>query len=275
MNQSLTIETITPDQAAKLLEHNTENRHVRDNRVSLYASEMKAGRWLLTGEPIIMNGNVLLNGQHRLRACIEADVPFTTAVFRGADSHVYNVVDTGMVRTAGDTLHHHGIPQYNVTAAAARLVLGYVGNVLHDPGKMAVASSRQLILQEVTAHREQYAEAARMSAIARKDGYNASAFAGFVVILGRVIGDTEAHEWTGPAISGIGLEDGDPRLALRRWTLGVRKASANVYLSGWIRARNAYAKNEARFSIRPWFQGSAFPKLVEDDWEWSNDQAQP
>lgn len=261
---TLTIETITPDEAQKMLDLNTNNRPIRQVRVHLYASEMKADRWLLTGEPIIFNGTNLINGQHRLAACVYAGVPFTTAVFRGAADEVYQVIDSGLARTAGDVLKHEGIPHYNATASAARLVLGYNANVLHDSQSWTQVSSRPLILDEVTQHAAAYEHAAHRAWQARQDGYNVGSFIAITILLSRLIGQDETVEWMDGAVSGVGLESGDPRLALRRWILGIRGGTGPVHLSAWIRARNAYVKNESRTLIKSWFKGTAFPRLVEE-----------
>ncbi len=264
MNPSLVIETITPAAATEMLKLNTANRPLRKARVNLYASEMAAGRWLLTGEPIILNGQSLINGQHRLAACVKADVPFVTAVMRDADIEIYKVIDTGLARTAGDMLNHEGIPGYNIVAAAAKLVLTYNAGMMQDNFGAALAASRPLILAEVQEHREAYSTAGVVARRCRQEGYNPSAFAAFAVLLGRIVGEDAAWEWINGAVEGAGLELGDPRLAMRRWTVSVKPSTqALFHLSAWIRARNAYARNASLTVIKTWFTGTPYPRLVE------------
>lgn len=260
----LSVETITPPDAAALLAMNVHNRHVRPIRVRKYAAEMATGRWLLTGEPIIINGTELVNGQHRLLACIEADTPFTTAVFRGAGSDVYAVVDSGLGRSPGDTLSHGGIKYANQTAAAARLVLGYRADALRDTSSLAVIATNQTIQDEVEGDPDRYERGCVLYQSARKAGFRSSALVAFHIILVETVGDVEALEWITGAIEGVGLQVGDPRIALRNWVINNRRVTAIVELSAWIRARNAHASRESRTVIKPWFTGTPFPRLVEE-----------
>jgi len=95
---------ITPKQAEKYLEQNVDyNRPVSDRHVALYARDMKAGKWIVNGETIKFNGTgALLDGQTRLWACVEADVPFTSAVARGVPS--LDDVDRGRPRSMAHIL---------------------------------------------------------------------------------------------------------------------------------------------------------------------------
>ena len=100
----ITTEIITPKQAEKYLEKNIENnRPILDRHVAVLARDMKAGNWVQNGETIKFNGTgSLLDGQHRLWACIEAKVPFTTAVARGVPS--LEEVDRGRSRAMSHIL---------------------------------------------------------------------------------------------------------------------------------------------------------------------------
>ena len=95
--------TITPDIAREFLSHNTDNRNIRKAAIRTYADDMENGRWLLTTDAIGFDKNgVLLNGQHRLLACIEAGVPFQSFVDYGLDTASFNAIDNGVSRTASD-----------------------------------------------------------------------------------------------------------------------------------------------------------------------------
>ena len=100
----ITTERITPKQAEKYLEENIENnRPVLDRHVAVLARDMKAGNWVQNGETIKFNGTgSLLDGQHRLWACLEAKVPFTSAVARGVPN--LEDVDRGRHRTMSHIL---------------------------------------------------------------------------------------------------------------------------------------------------------------------------
>lgn len=80
------VETITPDYAKALLEQNTGSRPIKNTIVNAYAEDMRNGKWFLNGEAIkISSNNQILDGLHRVFACIASDTPFTTIVVRGLD----------------------------------------------------------------------------------------------------------------------------------------------------------------------------------------------
>lgn len=99
------IETITPAKAQEYLRRNVQNRTFVERRIDLYAQMMAAGKWQLNGEAVQFDINgALLNGQHRLKACIKAGVSFTTYVIRGLAKEVMPTLDTGKARSAGNAL---------------------------------------------------------------------------------------------------------------------------------------------------------------------------
>lgn len=100
--------TITPAEAERMLAKNTGNRRVKDNNVTFLASQMVAGQWRENGETIKINGDRILDGQHRLMACVKANRSFRTLVVEGVDSNVFDTIDTGVPRTAADVFYIKG-----------------------------------------------------------------------------------------------------------------------------------------------------------------------
>jgi hypothetical protein len=124
---SIEIVVISPDQALAWLETaNTMNRPVMSGRVAMYANDMKAGRWVFNAQAICFdaNGN-LIDGQHRLWACVESSIPLIAVVARGLPKIAQNTIDIGARRTAGQAAHLSGITNGNALAAIARLILTY------------------------------------------------------------------------------------------------------------------------------------------------------
>jgi hypothetical protein len=121
---SVRTETIDPKKAAKYLEANTHNRRLRPRTVTFYARQMAEGEWHLNGSALVFsNEGVLLNGQHRLHACIEADTPFKTIVVRGAADETFATIDQVAPRTSGDIVGREGYAQATRKAAAARVIM--------------------------------------------------------------------------------------------------------------------------------------------------------
>lgn len=96
---------VTPQMATHWLEGNTHNRPIRDSVVNRYASDMKAGRWKQTHQGIAFDEeNVLIDGQHRLYAIIEAETPVVMQVTRGLPIDSQRVVDDGIRRSIVDIM---------------------------------------------------------------------------------------------------------------------------------------------------------------------------
>lgn len=121
---SAEVVTITPKMAEDMIAKNVKNRNVSHNLVDAYARDMRNGSWQFTGEALklSLDGN-LIDGQHRLLACIKAEVPFKTLVIYDLNPDVQEVIDTGRGRTVADTLHIAGFTQAARTAAACRFLL--------------------------------------------------------------------------------------------------------------------------------------------------------
>ena len=117
---------ITPEQAAALLSTSAGNRSIGRALVARFASDMGAGKWRLNGEPIIISKTGrLLEGHHRLMACIKSGAPFVTAVTYGVEDSVFSTIDTGRVRSPGDVFAIEGIPNSNKVSSLVAKVLCY------------------------------------------------------------------------------------------------------------------------------------------------------
>lgn len=118
------VEMITPEIARAYLERNTHNRRLAHKQVDLLARDMKSGAWRLTGDMIRFDrNNNLIDGQHRLEACVKADVPFQSLVGYGFDPKDQDVIDSGRVRSAADMLTLNNIQASAHVAAVCRLIL--------------------------------------------------------------------------------------------------------------------------------------------------------
>lgn len=114
-----TVETITPEVAEEILKANLDNRKVRPATVDRYARDMQTGAWPITGEALkFSKDGTLIDGQHRLFACVQAGVPFQTLVIRGLEFESREVMDTGAKRTFADVLRWHSETQVTGLSAA-------------------------------------------------------------------------------------------------------------------------------------------------------------
>lgn len=126
------VEVITPVVAAEYLRaYNVGNRNPNKGQVAYYAKMMQAGEWELNGESIKFSAPCpeirLLDGQHRLMACVEANVPFETLVVRDVEEKTFDTLDQGWLRKKGQIFKIADIPNAtNIAAAINRyLTMGY------------------------------------------------------------------------------------------------------------------------------------------------------
>jgi hypothetical protein len=122
------VKTLSPQDAEQLLELNTHNRHLRPSHVQWLARQMRSGDWKLNGESIKIGRtpdgtDVLLDGQHRLEACVVAGVPFTTLLVTGLPADTQDTVDRGSARTLADALTLDGYTNATALAALAAAML--------------------------------------------------------------------------------------------------------------------------------------------------------
>lgn len=124
--------TVRPKMAEVMLGWNTQNRPVSEGTVKKYAAVMRAGRWQYTGETVIFSKSRLMNGQHRLQACVASGAPFDVMVVFGAPDPAFAYMDVGKTRTASNIFAIHGVPSNAIMAAAIHWVLGYeAGSIAH------------------------------------------------------------------------------------------------------------------------------------------------
>lgn len=95
---------IWPEDAKRLLAMNYKhNRPVGIQTVTKYANDMRNGKWGDTPSPLIITtGGVLLDGQHRLSAVIEAGVPIVFEVRIVPDDMLFQYIDNGKARKITD-----------------------------------------------------------------------------------------------------------------------------------------------------------------------------
>lgn len=150
MSNNITSEVIkiTPALANQWLVNNSRNRHLSEDLVVNYATEMEAGRWAVNGESIKFDTNGrLIDGQHRLRAVILYGKPVTSLVLRGVDPTAFDTLDTGKRRTSGDVLSINGVKNANRVAGT----LGWIWRFHSDNMERRIRQPATRVVEEVLA----------------------------------------------------------------------------------------------------------------------------
>ncbi len=96
--------TITPELAKKWLDKaNTSNRKVRITHVDYLVRQIMIGNFILTGATIAFDVfGRLIDGQHRLWACVKSNIPITAFVVTGLSEKAYEATDQNIVRRIQD-----------------------------------------------------------------------------------------------------------------------------------------------------------------------------
>jgi hypothetical protein len=116
--------TLTPEAAQAVLDgHNCSNRPLSEGNAREIARAITAGRWVMTGEPLIFDAEGQGHSmQHRCRAVVLSGVPVRTLAVWGVSPDVFRWVDSGKSKSVGDRLATRGVPNYTITASCCGIL---------------------------------------------------------------------------------------------------------------------------------------------------------
>lgn len=211
------IETITPDEAAKMLARNDANRPCDKRRAARIAGDIMRGDWKVNGDAIrISKTGRLLDGQHRLNAVIIANTPVQTFVVRGLEDSVFGTIDTNQKsRTAADVLAIRGYRGYTHLAAMARAV--HIFNVSGKPisgntDHVPTVSQIEAIVQQSPGLQQAAIDVFRMRWCRQ---FMSTTLAGFCLYKFRKDDERLANEFFNCVETGANLSAGSPIILLR------------------------------------------------------------
>jgi len=252
------VETIAPHIAKAYLEKNFKNRKHSSMLVASYARDMKAGKWEITGDPIQFDTNGrLLNGQHRLLACVAADTPFQTAVVYGLNPSAQSIIDTGKPRSISDVFQMHEVHNAMTVAAIVRTIFAQKHGQLRSKDlKPTHTEARDILVKHKGVHHS--AREAQGTLGVPK------AIAGYVHFIGfHVLGkEARAKAFLEVLKSGVPNYVGDPVHRFRERILrntGVERLTRDELFKATIYAWNLFAKKEAvanfKWPKEVWIEG--------------------
>lgn len=169
MSIKVRTKVITPAIAEAMLRTSAElgaiNRKLNNRHVELYANEIRSNRWKLNGDAIRLDDDGrILDGQHRLHACVLAGIPFTTIVMTGVDANTFDTIDCGRVRTTSQVLQMADV-KYNSLVSSIIRGASEIRSVGHTDMKEKRLSNTAA-LAEYNTNAELYNRAAAISSSA-------------------------------------------------------------------------------------------------------------
>ncbi len=254
------VQTITPARASEWLESNTTNRPVSRTVVRSFAEAMKRGEWIVTHQGIAFDvSGVLIDGQHRLAAVVEADIAVAMTVFTDVDDGTFDVLDTGKRRNAADVLAIEGEKSATMLAAMVRTVwLFHNRPDLNWSGGAAAVTNHQIV-QTLEDHPKLRDFVAVGEQIAAATGMIKSAAGAASFLVENVNRRANLSSWYEGIIDGAGLKKTDPRLLFRRVMFAMarkqagqvmRRRDTREHVALYIKAFNAWAVGEELAQLR-------------------------
>lgn len=254
--------TITPAQAKLWLGQNTDNRRLRQAAASRYARDIAAGAWLENGSAVVFSADgTLLDGQHRLEACVASHTPFTSLVVRNVTRTTQNTIDDGSKRTLSDRFTFSGHANASAAAAITRRILLWKANYKTNGGNYqpSTREALDLIDSDPTVH-----TAVEMAVAMRGSKLLPPSIVGLSWWLFWGVDPDDCQEFWDGLHTGAGLTSESPILVLRNQV--IRKAAEpgripeSVILAWVIKAWNDWRDNKERirpYNLRP---GERFPE---------------
>ncbi|WP_217200336.1 hypothetical protein [Streptomyces buecherae] len=241
---------VTPEMAREYLSRASVNRRLDVGQVRLLAEAIVRGQWKLTHQGIGFDeAGALLDGQHRLHAIIEANIPVDMLVVDGLSNDVFPVLDTGKRRSAADTLSSTGAKHLALLSSIIRHVLLFkaMPNDRWSGTQARIPNDR--ILAAYNDDKDRYGEAVAMGRELSKHLFATptAAATGFFVTT-EMAPAADIDEWVRGLKSGANLDPGDARLALREVPRETQKRGSKRRLDVrnqvaiYIKAWNAWVK---------------------------------
>lgn len=260
---------VTPADAQGWLEENVLNRNISWETVGNLSDQIKANDWQLDGNAIKfgiatpefieeltnkvgehdikVGDNVLLDGQHRLLAIIDAGIPVPTYVIHGLDPKAQMVMDTGRRRSLGDQLKLRGEKNTQQLAATiTRVILTRIGEkALRTPARYRPSTAQALrFLDKEPTIRQAVIEGRRT---ATKLGGTSLAVLATCFYLFNDIDTAGCDEFFERLRDGEGLPSGDPILMLRNRLIANNRNRGETppyIVQAWvIKAWNSFRKD--------------------------------
>jgi hypothetical protein len=265
------VQSVTPKKAAEFLQANTTNRPLSKSVVQSFSEAMQRGEWLVTHQGIAFDTNgVLVDGQHRLAAIIEADVPVELTVFTDVAEGTFDVLDTGKRRNAADVLAIEGEKSSTMLASMVRTVWLYENrpDLGWSGGKAAVTNHQ--IVQTLEAHPKLRDFLSVGEQVSGETGMIKSAAGAASYLVTQINKRADLSEWFEGLVDGAGLSRQDPRLVFRRVMFSMarkqagqvqRRRDTREHFALYVKAFNAWADSEAVTTLR-FTPREAMPRIV-------------
>lgn len=251
---------VTPEMAARWLAGHSNYRNLRDRYVDRLARDMTSGRWALNGEAIKLDANGdLVDGQHRLAACVRSGMPFETLIVSGVKDDLN--LDAGIKRTLADHLRHRGEANSNQLGAAITLSIRWEAGAMRSANMTPTHEEALAWL----AHNPEIRDSVRiMSPLASRPLYLRASVGAAFHYAAATFAPEDAEVFVERLKTGADLGQDDPIRRFREWLMKQgeergKTVDTALLLAFMIKAWNAYERGEPMRAIS-WRRGGASPE---------------
>jgi hypothetical protein len=278
--------TITAAMAEKWLEKMVKNRPLSESKYVEYAIAMDEGKWSENAETIKFNGDgELIDGQHRLKACILANKSFRSLVaYNVTDEHAFATIDVGKVRPHSDIFAIAGYPDSANCSSAAMLVYQYKNEHFSAKGGVArrytknskefmkklealptkAGVSKEELLRFSEPYKDRIIGAVRFASSLKTNKMLSRALAAGCFILFSEKSEVDAKRFFTDLCEGVGLSGSDPVYWLRERLIsnmgGAHKLRRGAVLHLILKAWNKRRAGEKTKTLKL-IEGEEFPKI--------------
>lgn len=214
MNKQIktTVVKVTPTMCLNWLDKNEDNRALHQNHIALLARTMARKDWVFNGESLKIDiADNVLDGQHRMWACIESKVPFKTMLTINLPRAVFDTIDTGIIRTANDILSIKKEINVAIIVAALKHVGRYYSNTMMALYKFTNREIEDLLEQ----HPDIRIYAKKIHQKKNLNRWCAGSIVATTWYLASRINRTQADTFFESFLEGSNLDVGSPILVLR------------------------------------------------------------
>lgn len=238
--------SITPDMAKKWLAVNHQNnRAVIISRVRQYADDMTAKRWRITHQGIAFDEQGrLVDGQHRLLAIVQANIPVNMYVATGLDEGSIFAIDGGRSRNLSNVLEITGALPKNVAARYVVARATIIHRLLYNDIRGAQINKTQF-----DAIWSKYGDDLTWADAHIKGSYGAGVLdrkirsapvVGAIVVAHKVM-PKQVEEFSDQLLSGLGVDKDDPAISLRRHLDAIQSIKVAGMSAPYVTLRSIYA----------------------------------
>ena len=262
-------------------ESNT-NRPMSARKVNQYAFDMLKGKWRLTHQGIgFAKSGFMKDGQHRIMAVIQAGeqgatmgdevlppnpkISIPMQVTFGLEDDVFDVLDTGLPRSAGQVLAIAGYSNQVTLAASARLLFQF-DNLEFKHWRGTKISNHEILK---TVQDSGIVEYIPYATVLSPVGFIPSAVTAGYFVCERALPTGSHQEFLDSLTSGMDFNGvDDPRRVLREYMVRSKgqpkiRRDAAMHMALYIIAWNDFVLKRKRNSIS-WRTSQAFPQPVEE-----------